>query len=604
MGRWSWNKVFIKLWFVLLIKCSVIKLYAQNLENLKEQEPVKVSGSVNASGVFYNASGIENRREPFNWFTTGNLNLDIYGWSIPFNFSFSNQNRSFSQPFNRYGITPQYKWVKAYLGYNSMTFSKYTLAGHVFLGVGVELTPGKWQFSAMYGELNKAVPEDTLAITSNLPAFKRMGYGMKAGYHDQAHSLEVIIFKAEDRVGSIPYVPVQNEVLPQENLVVSFLGRKQLFNRVSLNMEYATSALTHDIRSEETETGSTLAQTALFTARESSQFNNAFNTSIAYNGNSYLLQLNYERIDPGFNTLGAYFFNDDLENITISGSLRALKNKLTLGANVGTQKNNLEDTEVSSTERTISSFNVSFIPDQHWNINATYSNFITFTNVRPRFDPFFQNDLDTLNFYQVNKNASVSLGYSFGSREKKQSVLFTGSYQESNDENEEINESMTSNFYNGNLAYRYLFSPSDLSISSGISLYRSELSLAESTTIGPNISVTKSLWNKALRSTLATSYNMQNFSDNPSSNVLTVRLGINLTPERMKKKDEAITEEHNTRETLSEEVTQKDSLEEPLKKKWSGSHKLSLNLIYLKKIGEATTNFSEITATLTYSYSF
>ncbi|GAA0892627.1 hypothetical protein GCM10009122_23060 [Fulvivirga kasyanovii] len=597
--------------FYLFISVFLLPLIAQtqNLDNLKEQEPVKVSGSVNASGVFYNASGIENRRDPFNWFTTGNLNLDIYGWSIPFNFSFSNQNRSFSQPFNRYGITPQYKWVKAYLGYNSMNFSKYTLAGHVFLGAGVELTPGKWQFSAMYGELNKAVPEDTLAVTSNLPAFKRMGYGMKAGYHDQAHSLEVIIFKAEDEVGSIPYVPVQNEVLPKENLVISFLGRKQLFKRVSLNMEYATSALTHDIRSEEVDAGNTLAQTPLFTARASSQFNNAFNTSIAYNGNTYVLQLNYERIDPGFNTLGAYFFNDDLENLTVSGSVRALKNKLTLGANVGTQKNNLEETEVSSTERVIASFNANYIPDQHWNINATYSNFTTFTNVRPRFDPFFQNDLDTLNFYQVNKNGSMSLGYSFGSRENKQSVLFTGSYQESSDENDEINETNTSYFYNGNLAYRYMVSASGLSISSGVSMYRSELSMAESTTIGPNISVTKSMWKKALRSTLATSYNMQEYSDNPSSKVLTVRLGLNLTPEKLRKKEEEIKEENRehsttTGETLPENVAQKGLADEAVKKKWSGSHRLGLNLIYLNKTGEAATNFSEITATLTYSYSF
>ncbi|ELR71729.1 hypothetical protein C900_02314 [Fulvivirga imtechensis AK7] len=595
-------------YFTLLIFIPLVA-QTQNLDNLKDQEPVKVSGSVNASGVFYNASGIENRRDPFNWFTTGNLNLDIYGWSIPFSFSFSNQNRSFSQPFNRYGITPQYKWVKAYLGYNSMNFSKYTLAGHVFLGAGVELTPGKWQFSAMYGELNKAVPEDTLAVTSNLPAFKRMGYGMKAGYHDQAHSLEVIIFKAEDEVGSIPYVPVQNEVLPKENLVVSFLGRKQLFKRVSLNMEYATSALTHDIRSEEVESGHTLAQTPLFTSRASSQFNNAFNTSIAYNGNTYVLQLNYERIDPGFNTLGAYFFNDDLENLTVSGSVRALKNKLTLGANVGKQKNNLEETEVSSTERVIASFNANYIPDQHWNINATYSNFTTFTNVRPRFDPFFQNDLDTLNFYQVNKNGSMSIGYSFGSRENKQSVLFTGSYQESSDENDEINETNTSYFYNGNLAYRYMVSASGLSVSSGVSMYRSELSMAESTTIGPNISITKSMWKKALRSTLATSYNMQEYSDNPSSKVLTVRLGLNLTPEKLRKKEEELKEENQehsttTGEALPEGVAQKDSLAEPVKKKWSGSHRLGLNLIYLNKTGEATTNFNEITATLTYSYSF
>ncbi len=595
--------------YALLFLCLTLPSTAQTLDNLGDQAPVQVSGSVNATAISYTASGIEERRDPFNWFTAGNINLSLYGWSVPFSFSFSDQNSSFSQPFNRYGISPQYKWVRAHLGYNSMTLSRYTLAGHIFLGAGVELTPGKWQVSAMYGRLNEAVAEDTLAVNTGLPAYRRMGFGFKAGYHEQKHSVEVALFRAKDELNSLPYVPVQTEVLPQENLVVSVMGRKQLFERVNLTVEYATSALTHDTRTEETDHNHLLTG-PLFTSRETSQFNNAVNASLGYTANSYAVQLNYERVDPGFNTLGAYFFNNDLENVTVSGSWRLLQNKLTLGGNVGTQRNNLEETEVSATERTIAAVNANFLPDDHWNVSASYSNFTTFTNVRPRFDPFFQNELDTLNFYQINQNSTASIGYSFGSRSNKQSILLTGSYQASTDENDELNETTESRFYNGNFAYRYMLSGRGLSLSSGVAVYRSELELAESTTIGPNASVTQSWLKKALRSTLAASYNHQEFSDAPSSKVFTVRLGLNLTPEKLKsiegqsgKKEKDIERSTTTQQALPNGISQEAKAKRSVAKH-NGQHRLGLNVIYLNRIGAAATDFNELTATLMYSYSF
>ena len=43
-----------------------------------------------------------------------------------------------------------------------MSFSPYTLSGHLFLGGGVELRPqGPWTVSAMAGRLQKAIPVDT-----------------------------------------------------------------------------------------------------------------------------------------------------------------------------------------------------------------------------------------------------------------------------------------------------------------------------------------------------------------------------------------------------------------------------------------------------------
>src|SRR5690606_10230202 len=129
---------------------------------------------------------------------------------------YSNTNRNFSQPFNQFSFAPTYKWVKTYVGYNSMTFSNYTLSGHVFLGGGVELTPKNWRIAAMYGRLRKAVSfnlNDTLQYTD--ASFKRMGYGLKVGYEKNGDVYSVNIFTAKDDYHSIPFVLPGKQLTPQ-----------------------------------------------------------------------------------------------------------------------------------------------------------------------------------------------------------------------------------------------------------------------------------------------------------------------------------------------------------------------------------------------------
>src|SRR6478736_8024919 len=167
---------------LLFFVSSVTISAAQSLDNLAEKDPVKINGGLSLSQIGYTANGIENRRDPYSYFLTGNVNLSIYGWSIPFSFALSNQNRSFQQPFNQFGLHPTYKWATAHVGYANMTFSPYTLSGHIFRGIGVDLSPGKFHFAAMYGNLQRAVPWDS--INSRKAAFRRDGFGIKTGYRD------------------------------------------------------------------------------------------------------------------------------------------------------------------------------------------------------------------------------------------------------------------------------------------------------------------------------------------------------------------------------------------------------------------------------------
>ncbi|HEY5823731.1 MAG TPA: hypothetical protein VIT44_05170, partial [Cyclobacteriaceae bacterium] len=294
--------------------------YAQNLETVGKKDPLKVTGGVSLSQIFYTSKGIESRRNPYSYFASGNINFSLYGWNVPLSFSVSNNNVSYQQPFNQYSLHPTYKWITAHVGYTSMSFSPYTVSGHMFKGVGLDLTPtAKFKFSALYGRFLKAVEPDSLN-TAIMPAFKRMGYGFKTSYGDGKDFVEAILFHALDQTNSISYVPENQSILPQENMVMSIAGGKSLFTRILLRAEYATTAITGDIRSETAPSASLIGKVPLFTSRTSSAYYHAIKSSLMYQGDSYTVGFGYERIDPRYRTLGAYFFNNDLENITVNGA--------------------------------------------------------------------------------------------------------------------------------------------------------------------------------------------------------------------------------------------------------------------------------------------
>ena len=147
------------------------------------------------------------RRDPFNCFVSGNLNISIYGWSVPLSFSYSNQKATFRQPFNQYGLSPTYRWITMHAGYRSMVFSNYTVNGHLFLGAGADLTPRKnLRLSGFYGRLQAAVKEDTLR-EHNLPAYERKGGGVKLTLGDQSRFVDLIVFTASDDPGSLALPP-------------------------------------------------------------------------------------------------------------------------------------------------------------------------------------------------------------------------------------------------------------------------------------------------------------------------------------------------------------------------------------------------------------
>ena len=135
--------------FIITLKLLTSVCLAQSLDKIGTKDMMKVGGGINYSSIFYDANGIPDRRQPFTWFLNGNITASILDISLPFTFTFSNNQVAYTQPVNIQSFNPTYKWIKGYAGITSMNFSQYTLAGHVFSGGGVELSPKNFKFSAM-----------------------------------------------------------------------------------------------------------------------------------------------------------------------------------------------------------------------------------------------------------------------------------------------------------------------------------------------------------------------------------------------------------------------------------------------------------------------
>lgn len=552
---------------VLLFGTTMLTTSAQDLERIGKSNPLKISGGISTNQLFCWTDGVQNRRSPFSYFLTGNLNFNIYELNIPVSFTLSNQTISVQQPFNQYSIHPTYKWLTTHIGYTSMTFSPYTLNGHIFLGAGADASPNeKWKISVMYGRLLRAVTPDT-TNGRNQPAFERWGYGVKAHYGDKSKFLDLILFRAKDKISSLPYVPETFNVLPQENLVLSIGGGASLLERFQIKYEIATSAITADTRAEKINAGNFTLE-PLFTPRTSTSYYKAMKGALNYNGKNFIVGVGYERIDPQYKTLGAYFFNNDFENITLNTNIALAEGKVNLGVSVGTQRDNLDDSKISTLKRSITSITVSFVPSQRLNVSTSYSNFLSFTNIRPLFQKINQltpyENLDTLNYTQLSQNANANISYMVSaSKEQRKSLSVNVSYVKASDTQANMPQNSGTTFLNVNTSYNINLVANNLTISPSLNLSNSN---SLGMTLGPSLTITKSSSNKKLRGSFAANGNRSYAESKLTSQILTLRLTGGYT----------------------------------LQKK----HNLNLSLVALNRSGAGLPAFNELTGTVGYAYSF
>lgn len=526
----------LRIHFSILCLISIqISLPAQSLDNLKNQKPLLLNGFVSTNQLVNTQPTDSGNVSTYSSYYTGSLNFSIYGVNTPFTFMYANSKGDFTHPFNQFGMHPSYKWIKGHIGYASMTFSPYTLNGHLFLGTGLEIDPpGIFYGSAMYGRLKRAVDYDTTNL-NQLAAYKRMGYGFKVGIADAGSYIDLSLFRAYDIENSLNNAGTQNRILPQENSVMSVSFNKQLAAKLVFQAEFANSYLSTDSRTERiTEENAFLKPPIWFMPSRTSTINrHAFKSNLTYRQNRYSIGLGYERVDPEYQTLGAYYFTNNMENATLNFSANFFNNKLSWNGNAGLQKDNLDHNKINNTMRFVGSGSVNIVPGEKFSLNLAYSNFTSFTNARSNFDYINETDpyqnFDTLNFRQVSQNMNFSGSYQLSSSKKKrQSVSLNVSRQLSNEEQGKDSVSASS-FYNASASYVISVTPIGLTCNTSVNYNRNEQPEAGNRTLGPVVGLSKLFFGKTLRTSLSASYNTSKTDNFPASNVFNIRMGLAYT---------------------------------------------------------------------------
>ncbi len=520
--------------FLLFTLCllSFRTLSAQDIESVAKDKSFKISGSINLNLGLYDAYGIDPRRDRFSYLVSGMVNPRLFGIDTPMSAVYSQQETVFLQPFNQFGISPSYKWAKLHLGYRALSYSPFTLNGHLFLGVGTELTPTlkrgpvNLRVSAMYGQFRRPVEPLFAQENGGQASYRRMGYAAKFGFvgkKETANYIDFSLIKAEDRLGSIDE-PINNvALLPEENLALGVTGQYRLFKKLVFNADFGTTALSRDTRTErstESVKGVFNAFNGLYTNRASTIFRNAVKAKITYAPGAYSIGVQYSRIDPEYRTHGSYFFLNDVEDFTFNAATQLAKGKIRIAGNIGLQRNNLDEEKSTTGNRVIGSLNYSHNLTDNFNYNITYSNFSSSVLVA--------RDLltDSLNLYQVTRSLSVGAGLQIGTEKRPQSVTLNLSRQTGNSRDEYfINESQN-DFYNVTANYAIILKETGWTFQTGINLARSIAENTGTRNFGPSFSVGKHFLDKKLQARYVTTY-LNAKTDTNSFGILNNRLNLN-----------------------------------------------------------------------------
>jgi hypothetical protein len=525
-----------KLYLCLTLTASIAALngFAQNLEKIGKKDMVTIGGGLQLNSIFYDAQGFDARRDPFAWYFNGNVAVNILDVSLPFTFSYTNNQASYTQPFNMQSVHPTYKWAKGHFGITSVNYSPFTLAGHVFAGGAIELTPKNMEFAAMYGRLKKAVAFDSSSLANESASFQRMGLAGKIGFRSEQVNLSATYFHAYDDAASLLIFPAASFLAPMENTAVSIQSNIRFLKKFQLDIDAAMSGLTRNIFSEEETTDFTGWQKWMLTTRSTTTFKQARKFAFGYADKIFSVKLQYEHVDPDYQSLGAYFFNNDLQNITIQPSIRLFKGKLNIQTNVGRQRNNLDGLQAATSFRWVGSVNAAFQTVKGFSATASYSNFTAYTNRRPITDPFWvPTPADTLDFYQLAQQGQLMIVKSFGKKTWKNSISGSLMYQQTGQQQSGVALPGT-HMANANISWTIANAPQKWSISVMSNAAVTANNLVSTTQLGPGLQAQKTLG--ITRISLGSTYNRSLVLNELQSHLMNHRFTCAINPKLKNKK--------------------------------------------------------------------
>jgi hypothetical protein len=516
------------LFTLILLIATISQVAAQDIEQINLKKPIQLSGTINLQLESYSANGIENRKQPFSWMISGSPTLTLLGIQMPFSFLFSNFENRYYQPFNQYGISPKYKWITVHAGYRNIQFSPYTLAGYRMLGGGLELNPKGFRFGFMYGRLNRSAAIDSAQFANPLafrptPVYTRMAYAVKVGVGTDKNYFDISYLKGWDKEKSLQQ-KFRDSLPPADNHVLGLSWKLSFLKHFSWQTDLGLSHYTSDIYSDRIVLDSTnpkiLRQLTKFLgSRIASQLLTAGETKLSYTGKWLGLGVMYKRVDPDYKSMGAYFFQSDIQQITVMPSLRLLKGKLLLNGSLGWQEDNLYQQKLSTSKRFIGNANINYNPSQVFGLNFNYTNFGITQN------PLRTSPTDEI-FKQVSQSYSLVPYLNFTNGNTVKNIQLVSSLQSLNSPVQTINTSPDQHTFFGTIVYSQTWLKRQLSVNASVNYNNTRLAAGDIGSYGGGIGASLPFFKNKLAFTTNATYNSNRFNNVSNGYTLNADVGI------------------------------------------------------------------------------
>lgn len=497
------------LFFIILSLTGLSSLYGQGGSFLEDSDidPYTVGGSIGLTASAYAVDGIENRRAPGMIQSNANLNFSLFGLRSGVNLNYSTDDSGLRQNMNALSYSASWRWVSLQAGDVNTRFSEYGLSGATIRGGYIRMAPGDFLLELIGGRSKRAV-KPSIESGFRQPAFEQWAYGAKAGYGNTSASFfHLSTFYARDSRASIEGDTA--EITPRENLSLTPDFQVRLFDGAfTLGSQVTVSVFTRDLNSEtvsldELSIPSFLG--SIYRPRVSSRVNYAGVANAELALNMFNMALGYERVQPGFESLGRGRSRDDMEKLTVSPSVQLFDNRLNIASNVSYGRDNLLGNRLQTQTNTSAGANVQVMVTNQFSINTNYN--LILNQVKPEGDTdeaFGGGQTQTSHNVMLQPNVSLTRG------DYSHNVSLTGGYLMIKSEFDDPGDVQSSDFLSesitGALTYAITL-PSGLSLTSSGNYLTNSSGELQIDNYGVNISGSYALFDRQLTVSLNSGYN-------------------------------------------------------------------------------------------------
>ena len=360
------------MWLFFALLTSGSNVLAQDISQIAQSDPLIITGSIGTRNTYYHSTGSYGNASPLSNTIYANLDISIYGFSMPFSLYYSNDNLDFNYPHISFNLTPHYKNWTGYVGRSSMQFSSYVM-NMAFNGVGVEYNNKKKRFGVFYGNLRSAINDNPADPAARTPQYRRVGWGFKVGYGSGANFIDIYLLRAHDQLKSISE-GWRTQVSPEENLVVGIKGAISPLPRLAITANVATSAFTADQQSEKITVGEAARFDKVFEAHTTSSVRFAGDVSMSYSLFGVSAALTYRMIQPDYKSLGTYYMSNNYHSLGVSLNTMLFK-KISLSGSFSGQEDNLTNKQLYTTRGFVYNAMASTRIGEHLNLSAGYNGY-------------------------------------------------------------------------------------------------------------------------------------------------------------------------------------------------------------------------------------